>query len=47
MQTDQLKASIQCVGHAIFGKEDRLPSLLDHAAICEIGGVTDNTASGK
>jgi hypothetical protein len=47
MKTDQLKAAVQRIGHTVVGKEDRLPSLLDHAAISEIAGIAEYVASGE
>jgi len=47
MKADQLKAAVQRIGHTVIGKEDRLPSLLDYAAISEIAGITEYIASGE
>jgi len=46
MQANKLKAPVECVGYAIVGEENRLPGLLDHAPIREIGSTTGQIASG-
>src|SRR5262249_53099637 len=46
MQTNKLEPAVERVRNAVFGEENRLPSLFDHPPIGEIGSITRSKASG-
>ena len=47
MHTNQLKAPVECVRNAVIGEEDRLPRLLNHPLVRDVGGNLGTVACGS
>jgi hypothetical protein len=47
VQANELEAPIERVRYATLSEENRLPRLLDHAPISQIGSIPRRIASGE
>lgn len=44
VQANEFKTPVERIWRAIFGEENRLPGLLDHAPIGKLSGISSQTA---